>query len=413
MNRPRSYPRSLSLLVVPLFLALIALLACEDLLPGASAQRAITRGTHVVLGFNDLGMHCMNQSFRELCILPPYNNLHAQVIQRGDEPRIIERNVQVKYTIPGNTVSTTKTDFWQYARSLFGVNLAPNIGLTGNGLSGQMRATGQGDWASTGIPITPIDDRGNENAYPLSTITVSTLPTRARPARALATTQAVVPVSWEISCNLCHNTPGLTVETDILRDHDRLHGTRLEQEKPVLCARCHSDPALGAAGIAGVSSMSSAMHRAHASRVSSLPATMNACYSCHPGNRTQCQRDVHFARGIQCSNCHGSMADVGNSNRRPWIDEPTCGSCHAQRKPSFQFEEPGKQFKESRGHHGVKCGSCHGSPHAITPTVTAADNVQAVRLQGFAGVIRDCKVCHTRTPDERFDHRLDDDGNGD
>ena len=36
----------------------------------------------VVLGYNELGMHCMNQDFSELMILPPYNTLHAQVIDR-------------------------------------------------------------------------------------------------------------------------------------------------------------------------------------------------------------------------------------------------------------------------------------------------------------------------------------------
>ena len=45
---------------------------------------------------------------------------------------------------------------------------------------------------------------------------------------------------------------------------------------------------------------------------------------------------------------------------------------------------------------------------AITPTVKYEDNIQALALQGHAGVIDTCAVCHTQTPDAAFDHRLDD-----
>ncbi len=48
-----------------------------------------TTESYVVLGYNDLGMHCMNQDFSHRCILPPYNSLHAQVIQIGREERLL------------------------------------------------------------------------------------------------------------------------------------------------------------------------------------------------------------------------------------------------------------------------------------------------------------------------------------
>ena len=379
--------------------------------PSAARSRKKPRpmpNPFVVLGYNDLGMHCMNQDFSQLCILPPFNNLHAQVIdRRGEEPRIVgnaSSGVSVLYSIPGNTLSTTKTNFWNYAPQLFGVQLPPNIGLTGNGLAGVMRPTGSNDWAATGIPITPLDDRMQLNPYPLSKIDV--VVNRQK----VATTSAVVPVSWEISCNLCHARSGGSVDQDILADHDRKHGTNLQNAKPVLCGRCHADPALGTPGIAGVKSLSHAMHGSHAGRMKPVESLGNTCYACHPGFQTSCQRDIHFAKGIQCTACHGDMAAVANPARRPWLDEPTCQSCHQRRRPDFQFEEPGKLFKESRGHHGVHCAACHGSPHAITPTVTAADNVQAIQHQGFPGVIQKCTVCHRQQPDDHFDHRLDDDG---
>lgn len=374
-------------------------------IPGpGKAAKAPARTPYTVLGYNDLGMHCMNQDFSEMCILPPFNTLRAQVIDRSrEEPRIVTTGVNVKYSIPGNTVSTNKTNFWTYAPKIFGVNLAPNIGLTGNGMTGKLVPTGKNDWQATGIPITPLDDKLVNNPFQLSKIVVTTTA-----GKSLATTVAVVPVSWEINCNLCHNTPGISVATDILRKHDQKHGTKLEMSKPVLCAGCHADPALGTTGVAGVKAFSHAMHGSHASRMSALPQLTNRCYACHPGVKTECQRDVHLSKGITCTTCHGGMEAVGNVSRRPWVDEPTCASCHQSRKPRFAFEEPGKLFKDSRGHGGVHCAACHGPQHATGPATTAADNAQALQQQGHAGVIKDCKVCHSRTPEDAFFHKIDD-----
>jgi hypothetical protein len=349
----------------------------------------------VVLGYNDLGMHCMNARFAELMVLPPYNNLHAQVIAKGSEPRIVTSGVTVSYSIPGNTDSAGKTDFWTYAQALLGVALQPNIGLTGNGLSGTMQPTGTNDWAATGVPITPIDDAGNTNAYQLANIIVT------QNSTITASTQAVIPVSTEMSCFLCHNTPGVAVETAIPRAHDRLHQTTLEQQKPVLCAKCHADPALGAAGTTGVETLSGAMHTAHAPRMATAGLAVS-CYACHPGVKTQCLRDVHYSKGMTCTSCHGDMAALGVATRTPWVDEPRCGNCHT--RAGFQFEQANTLFKASIGHNGVHCEACHGSPHAITPTTVAADNVQAIALQGHAGTINACTVCHTQTPGDSFNH---------
>jgi hypothetical protein len=358
----------------------------------------LTPSQMAVLAWNDLGMHCMGQDNSELMILPPYNNLHAQVIDRTHgSPEIVSSGVTVRYTIPSNTHSADKDNFWTYAHALLGVTLQPNIGLTGNGLSGTMAPTGDNDWAATGIPITPIDDSGRENPYPLATVTV------IRNGAEVARTQAVVPVSWEMNCQICHNTPGISVATDILRRHDQLHGTTLESQKPVLCAQCHADNALGLPGVTGVSNLSSAMHTAHAPRMAAANLAMD-CYACHPGFRTQCLRDVHFSAGKDCHFCHGTMADVGNPARNPWVDEPRCGNCHV--RAGFEFEQPGLLFKQSKGHRGIHCGACHGSPHAITPTVMDTDNLQANAVQGHPGIINTCTTCHSTTPSDPFPHRL-------
>lgn len=351
-----------------------------------------------MLGYNDLGMHCMNDDFSEIMVLPPFNTLHAQVIQRrAEEPRVVESGLTVEYEIPGNTTSVTKTNFWEHVSALLGVALPPDIGLTGNSLSGNMAPTGENDWAATGIPVTPLMDDFSLNPYPLAMIAVSRL------GEVVATTEAVVPVSWEMSCNLCHDEPGITTATDILQDHDRLHGTDLESNKPVFCGGCHAQEPLGTTQ---GESLSRAMHHAHASRMAAIDADV-ACYACHPGFETQCLRGVHYSEGLTCEDCHGDMNAVASPTRRPWIDEPRCGSCH--QREEFEFEQPGTLYRDSKGHGGVHCAACHGSPHAVAPTVVAADNAQAVALQGHAGTISKCTVCHTAYPGEPFEHEYDGD----
>lgn len=367
---------------------------------GLLTPTAASGQTYVAFGYNDLGMHCMQSDFSQMMILPPYNVLHAQVIRRGVEPDIMTGDVIVRFTLPGNTRSSDKCNFWTYAQDLLGVALPPDVGLNGVGMAGTMTVDlARQDYVAAGIPVTPVDDDGKENPYPLALITVE------RSGAVVARTQAVVPVSWEMSCFLCHNTPGETMATDILRDHDRLHGTTLEQQQPVFCASCHADPAVGSPGVPGLPTLSGAMHHAHAPRMSSIPMEID-CYACHPGTRTQCQRDIHYSRGLNCYDCHGDMNDMGVPTRNPWMDEPRCGSCHA--RPGFEFEQPGQLYRNSVGHKGVQCMSCHGSPHAITPTVAAADNLQAIRLQGHPGRIDTCTVCHTTTPTQPFFHRVED-----
>ncbi|HUW59515.1 MAG TPA: cytochrome c3 family protein [Candidatus Bathyarchaeia archaeon] len=358
--------------------------------------------TMKVIAYNDLGMHCMNRDFSEFMILPPYNVVHAMVIARADDPNLVTDGISIRYEILSNTTSVDKTNFWDFAPDLFGVSLAPDVGLTGNSLSGDMVsqiAQGRPDWVVTGIPITPLLDDGTEDPYPLALITVSLGSTD------VVQTQTVVPVSWEISCELCHNTPGISPATDILRAHDRLHLTDLEASKPVACGACHAQPELGFPGVAGRPSLSRAMHGAHASRMAQANLAVD-CYACHPGIRTQCLRDIHFAAGLVCTDCHGTMSDVADPARVPWSTEPRCGNCHP-RSPQpgdFQLEQPDTLYRNSQGHHGVFCYACHGSPHAITPTVVKADNIQAIALQGHAGMIDTCTVCHTEPPDEAFPH---------
>jgi len=122
------------------------------------------------------------------------------------------------------------------------------------------------------------------------------------------------------------------------------------------------------------------------------------CYTCHPGGQAQCLRGAMSVRhGLECQNCHGSMGAMANGielGRIPWVQEPKCATCHL----SAYAENPGTLFRNSIGHGGIMCEGCHSSTHADVPTRVAADNANNIVLQGFAGSLRDCSVCHGYYP---------------
>ncbi len=343
--------------------------------------------TYVILGWNDLGMHCANKDFDSIVILPPYNNFRAQAVLKGDAqtlPSVVNSGLHMNYSIPGNTYSAGKTNFWDYEDVLFGVNLPENIGLTGAGLTGTMAAADNHFWVD-GVPITPYTDDNltTEDPYQLALLELFD-----GNDQLLASTQSVMPVSGEINCVSagCHRS-----EKDILNRHEREGGFN-PNNTPILCSQCHADVALGMPGNSEAGPLSYVVHNKHKN-------ITNDCYKCHPGPNTQCFRGVMHDDGLTCQTCHGNLSQVAQSihnGRRPWLDEPSCGaaSCHG----SNYAEEPGKLFKESKGHGGLYCSACHGSPHAILPSGNPRDNVQNIALQGHAGALDDCTVCHGVVP---------------
>lgn len=347
---------------------------------------------YVVFSWNDLGMHCSNKDFSSICVLPPYNNLYAHVIKVGNattKPQKISTGITVTYEIPGNTYSVGKTNFWAYEDRLFGVNLQDNIGLTGKGLSGNMDAK-SGYYIAEGIPITPYTDANlqTEDPYQQALIKVFSGTTL------LNSTKAVIPVSNEINCvsSGCHPN-----ENHILDEHPDEGGFN-KNNKPILCASCHASNALGTTGQEDLPSLSEIVHKKHGSRT-------NDCYKCHPGPNTQCHRDVMYQNGKRCQDCHGSVANVAltiKNGRNPWFDEPKCGSCHEAK----YAENEGKLYRNSQGHSGLYCSTCHGSPHAIVPSLNPRDNEQNTRYQGFAGSMRKCITCHGVNPEGTGPHGL-------
>jgi hypothetical protein len=357
-------------------------------------------GDWVMVSWNDLGMHCMNLLHANFSVLPPYNNLRAQVIRRGDatrSPQLTTAGVSVEYSVPGNTYSVGKTDFWTYAPALFGVTLPPNIGLTGKGLTGSLDA-GAGIFAADGIPITPFPDNSPtvEHAYQLALVIA-----RDAGGTELARSTPTIPVSVDMSCvgSGCHSS-----EQAILNGHPREAGFD-PAARPILCASCHADPALGTTGNEEAGFFSFRMHDQHKFIDETIPG-ITGCYKCHPGTTPKCLRGTMATdHGMICQDCHGNMATVSSSiehGRVPWVDEPRCGTCHLS-----QFaEEPGKLYKVSVGHGGVGCSGCHNSTHAELPSREAADNANNIALQGSAGTLGNCIVCHGTNPSGAGPHGL-------
>jgi hypothetical protein len=244
-----------------------------------------------------------------------------------------------------------------------------------------------------GIPITAFPDATPTVADPYQ---LTLIRAYSSDNQLLASTQSVIPVAHEINCvsSGCHSS-----ELAILNKHESVPGFNVNN-RPILCASCHSDNALGTAGMPGIDPFSQVIHEKHGEFIKT--GTNDDCYKCHPGPNTQCWRDVmHSSAGgiTKCQDCHGSVFTVGKSieqGRNPWLEEPSCGAiaCHG---PNYA-EEPGKLFRNSKGHGGLFCSTCHGSPHAIFPTGNARDNVQNIALQGYSGTLSDCSVCHGYMP---------------
>jgi Bacterial Ig domain len=473
-----AFPRTLAAASVALAAAFLS-----------APSAAQTGGPARLIAWNDLGMHCMDPDFSIFSILPPYNNINAQLIVGGKlvvnaSTFIITYEAVADPSGSINKTSIGKTNFWQWALPLFGLSLAPDVGLTGAAMPGAANqpqpSAYEAIWKwfhADGIPLTPFDDAGNYKPYGLMRLVA-----RNQAGQLVASTVTSTPVSQEMLCSQCHasgSSPlarpsgGWAYDPDPVKD-DRLNVLKLHDEKhlgtaaftsalatlglnpagllasatldqrPILCAACHGSNALPGTGLAGIEPLTEAMHARHALVPNEHGLLLDnvqdrsACYTCHPGNQTQCLRgamgkaigsDGQFA--MQCQSCHGSQSDVGAHGRVGWLDQPNCQQCHTgtatQNSGAIRFTsvfdaagnphvpanltfatEPDvpaagfSLYRFSAGHGDLQCSACHGSPHAIWPTSEANDNLQATLLQGHVGTLTDCSTCHSNLEDNQL-----------
>jgi len=377
----------------------------------AAGSASAVSSKYVVLTWNDLGMHCYNRNFQDLAVLPPFNTLWAQVVKVGDPPQIVTSGIEVTYSFPDNTYSVGKSNFWSYDYDLFGVDLPDNVGLAGKGLSGAMDLRGD-HYVAEGIPLTEFRDSDLVNPYPYQLAEV--VVRNSTSGEELARATVVAPVSTEMHCDYCHSDGGVEdiatgrVETNILTLHDQEnsseyppgHTVLLMNRRPVLCAECHASNALGAPGVSEVPNLSKAMHERHADKVSQ---DLDGCYSCHPGPQTRCLRDVMSQqKGMDCIDCHGTMLNV-SQNPSPWLQEPRCDSvaCHGS---GYAQDQP--LYRMSKDHGNVYCEACHDSTHAIALSREPNDAIKFVALQGHAGTLDKCTVCHATQPTDPGPHGI-------
>jgi mono/diheme cytochrome c family protein len=414
------------------------------------------KSDYVLLAWNDLGMHCISDNDKYFNFLPPANALWSQLIKRGAKPEVVSEGVRVEFEVEeGFRHPEKQVPFWDYAKVIFGADLQPGIGLGGFGVAGTMHVDAvKKVFKADFIPVTPYNDDGTYNPFPLFTLKAFDEKTNAL----LAETQVVAPTSTEMGCRNCHqggwrwnNVSGvsdLTAE-NILATHDRMNGTSLLEDakngQPKLCQSCHADPAVGAPGMKGIPNFSTSMHGFHANYLSNSDHT--TCAMCHPAKETgntRCNRGRHSVAGITCIDCHGTLEDhalsllkhendlglqgakrmmsginprdvetVAQVNpRMPWLNEPNCLGCHT----NFDIVNQGdvnsfnewydgfsSLYRNTSDYRGVMCSACHSSTHAIYAADNMygamRDNLQPLQYQGVAGTIgtqNNCAVCHTK-----------------
>ena len=408
----------------------------------------------VLLAWNALGMRCVSDADRYFSFTAPGNDIHALLIRRGEAPERITDGVTLKYQVDaGFDNPAAHSDFWRYAKALTGKDLAVNTGLFGKQVTGTLDLDdSSGTYAARGVPVMPYTRDGTFMPYPLMTVSAVD-----NGGKVLAETRIPVPVSTEMSCRLCHGggwrmdgKAGLSDETaeDILAVHDRMNRTGLlslaRGGNPVACQSCHDE---GKDHL----NLSAAIHGFHAAYLTDQGP--EACASCHPGRPegvTRAYRGIHRTVGLDCTNCHGEMADhalslliaeqragkapagkmmslltpvtVGSVEeiqpRKPWVNAPDCLTCHVNFQPPEALDafnhwtaSAADLYRSRTGGGGLMCAACHGSPHALYPADNPfgndRDNIPPVQYQGMPypmGANKNCKVCHTRDMADEMHH---------
>ena len=297
-------------------------------------------------------------------------------------------------------------------------------------------------WRAEGIPMSPYDDAGQKNPYPLMLLVA-----RDSGNHIIATNQIVLPISDEMDCRACHASGSDAAampaagwvwdgnqerdfRLNILRLHDQheftnqpglyqsalldkgfnpagLYRTVTADGKPILCAACHADVALNILNsYSNIPPFTASMHAYHAHVLDPVlktslddVANRSACYLCHPGSTTRCLRGAmggaiaaDGSMEMQCQSCHGNMSNVGLISRTGWLTEPVCQNCHSGTATSNNGQ--------------IRYATCFtnstfGARIAVNQTFATQSNTPAAGISlyrfsvGHGGL--QCEACHNST----------------
>ncbi len=274
------------------------------------------------------------------------------------------------------------------------------------------RASGVNWFAADGIPITPFDDRGRDNPFPLMRVQALTANAglTGQTGQVIATVDAVTPVSGEATCYLCHTSskdggngqaaclPGSdtgcsaagsmrsaarfsvvsasqdpfssilpshvsrewAADKNILALHDAKNATQLlNSAGPVVCQKCHYSPALD---LAQVGPLGSEDPNANGREQTTHRSNSNALHSFHSqftdlfANMDPPDSPQRMTGGIPRINTY-VQTTLDNS----------CYRCH-----------PGLTTKCLRGamfNGGLICQDCHGNMQQVGNDFTSSFSV--------------------------------------
>ena len=293
-------------------------------------------------------------------------------------------------------------------------------------------------FAADGIPITPFDDSGRKNSYPLLRIQAQDKNgvLTGIPGQVLASVDTVVPVSAEADCWRCHTSsidggngqaaclPGLdnncpkegsptnrsgvafvvtradqdtagmpsavskewAADWNIVRLHDARHQTKLADATPVACQKCHYSPALDLAQLgplgpgANANGREQTIHRSHSRALHKFHGNLDLFKVTMPKPNSAARTNPKTGKPT----VNARVVQVLNQ---------TCYQCH-----------PGRDTNCLRGamfSGGLVCQDCHGNMKQVGndssakfPTIpypTGADATKRIPWLNEPG----CQSCHT------------------
>src|SRR5215467_13100579 len=106
-----------------------------------STALAASAGTTTVLGWNNLGMHCMDSDYSVFSVLPPYNTIECQLIIGG---KLVTNGAGYSVTYQAvadpdgsfNSTAMGKGNYYDFATAIYGATLGPEMGLAGWNMPG-------------------------------------------------------------------------------------------------------------------------------------------------------------------------------------------------------------------------------------------------------------------------------------